>query len=216
MGSWPFANKRCARLPTEFVLWDIQVGIVDCSAIAPAEARLSPVPSRPHGVYSAIPAGRAEAPQHGPPTRPAPFLSAWEGPNRIHSGFQQAGAIFCSSDPTDRRQTPLPPRSPRCRLPACRMATAALRQAMHSHACGPASLSRSRSYMPGEPPLLPRGAQPLSSTSPHCHCRRCALVSSCSSPAISVTRGSMYRCGYTVPPVGSTKPHEAVFLRYWP
>jgi hypothetical protein len=29
-------------------------------------------------------------------------------------------------------------------------------------------------------------------------------------PAISVTCGSMHRCGYTVLPVGSTKPHEAV------
>jgi len=31
-------------------------------------------------------------------------------------------------------------------------------------------------------------------------------------PATSVTCGSMHRCGYTVPPVGSTKPHKAVCL----
>ena len=48
--------------------------------------------------------------------------------------------------------------------------------------------------MPEEPLLLPRGAPPLSSTSPHCRCHRCALVSSCSSPAISVTCRSMHWC----------------------
>ena len=40
--------------------------------------------------------------------------------------------------------------------------------------------------------------------------RRCARH-----PATSVTCGSMHRCGYTVLPVGSTKPHEAVSPRYW-
>ena len=37
--------------------------------------------------------------------------------------------------------------------------------------------------------------------------RRCARH-----PATSVTCGSMHRCGYTVLPVGSTKPLEAVFF----
>ena len=40
--------------------------------------------------------------------------------------------------------------------------------------------------------------------------RRCARH-----PATSVTCRSMHRCGYTVLPVGSTKPHEAVSPRYW-
>jgi hypothetical protein len=38
--------------------------------------------------------------------------------------------------------------------------------------------------------------------------RRCARH-----PATSVTCGSMHRCGYTVLPVGSTKPHKAVSSR---
>ena len=63
--------------------------------------------------------------------------------------------------------------------------------------------------MPGEHPLLPKSA--LSSPPSLRLRRRCARH-----PATSVTCGSMHRCGYTVLPVGSTKPHEAVLLRYWP
>ena len=57
--------------------------------------------------------------------------------------------------------------------------------------------------MPGEHPLLPKSA--LSSPPSLRLRRRCARH-----PATSVTCGSMHRCGYTVLPVGSTKPHEAV------
>ena len=60
--------------------------------------------------------------------------------------------------------------------------------------------------MPGEHPLLPKSA--LSSPPSLRLRRRCARH-----PATSVTCGSMHRCGYTVLPVGSTKPHEAVSSR---
>ena len=59
--------------------------------------------------------------------------------------------------------------------------------------------------MPGEHPLLPKSA--LSSPPSLRLRRRCARH-----PATSVTCRSMHRCGYTVPPVGSTKPHKAVCL----
>ena len=62
--------------------------------------------------------------------------------------------------------------------------------------------------MPGEHPLLPKSA--LSSPPSLRLRRRCARH-----PATSVTCGSMHRCGYTVLPVGSTKPHEAVSPQYW-
>ena len=60
--------------------------------------------------------------------------------------------------------------------------------------------------MPGESLLLPKSALP---SPPSLRLRRrCARH-----PATSVTCGSMHRCGYTVLPVGSTKPHEAVSSR---
>ena len=88
----------------------------------------------------------------------------------------------------------------------------------------------------GTPPLSRRGAPPSSPKGSHCRRRRCASAISVPSPAvvtealtspplsprlrrrharrpaISVTCGSMHRCGYTVLPLGSTKPREAVSL----
>ena len=63
--------------------------------------------------------------------------------------------------------------------------------------------------MPGEHLLLLKSALLLLlSLRLRCRCAR--------HPATSVTCRSMHQCGYTMLLVGSTKPHEAVLLQYWP